>query len=73
MCTEGEIAGLKFGMHGSDVKSVVIPAGGEEAVTPPDPAALESSLDDTAIIRNFGLLPGNTQVPKGDANVEKGS
>jgi len=32
MCTEGEIAGLTFGMHGSDVKSVVIPAGGEEVV-----------------------------------------
>jgi hypothetical protein len=36
-------------------------------------AALESSLDDTAIIRRFGLLPGNTQIPQGDANVEKGS
>ena len=36
-------------------------------------AALESSLDDTAIIRRFGLLPGNTQVPKDDANVEKGT
>jgi hypothetical protein len=32
MCTEGEIAGLTFGMHGSDVQSVVIPAGGEEKV-----------------------------------------
>ncbi|MDC1205652.1 DUF1573 domain-containing protein [Candidatus Pacebacteria bacterium] len=32
MCTEGVIAGLTFGMHGSDVKSVVIPAGGEEKV-----------------------------------------
>lgn len=36
-------------------------------------AALESSLDDTAIIRQFGLLPGNSQVPEGDANIEKGS
>ncbi len=36
-------------------------------------AALESSLDDTAIIRKFGLLPGNSQVPKGDANIEKGT
>lgn len=33
MCTEGEIAGLTFGMHGSDVASVLIPAGGEEVVT----------------------------------------
>lgn len=36
-------------------------------------AALESSLDDTTIIRRFGLLPGNTQVPNDDANVEKGT
>lgn len=36
-------------------------------------AALESSLDDSAIIRRFGLLPGNSQVPKNDANVEKGT
>jgi hypothetical protein len=36
-------------------------------------AALESSLDDSAIIRKFGLLPGNSQVPVDDANVEKGS
>jgi len=32
MCTEGIIAGLTFGMHGSEVESVVIPAGGEEKV-----------------------------------------
>jgi len=36
-------------------------------------AALESSLDDTAIIRRFGLLPGNTQVPQDDSNIEKGT
>jgi hypothetical protein len=36
-------------------------------------AALESSLDDTAIIRRFGLSPGNSQVPKDDANIEKGT
>lgn len=36
-------------------------------------AALESALDDTAIIRRFGLLPGNAQIPKDDANVEKGA
>lgn len=33
MCTEGEIAGYTFGMHGSNVKEVVIPAGEEEVVT----------------------------------------
>jgi len=36
-------------------------------------AALESSLDDSAIIRKFGLLPGNSQVPTGDDNIEKGT
>jgi hypothetical protein len=36
-------------------------------------AALESSLDDKAIIKRFGLLPGNSQVPQDDSNVEKGS
>lgn len=36
-------------------------------------AALESSLDDSAIIRQFGLLPGNSQVPKDDSSVEKGT
>lgn len=36
-------------------------------------AALESSLDDTAIVSRFGLMPGNSQVPKNDDNVEKGS
>ncbi len=36
-------------------------------------AALESSLDDTAIIRRFGLLPGNSQIPTSDSNIEKGT
>lgn len=33
MCTEGEIDELKFGMHQSNVKDVVIPAGGEKTLT----------------------------------------
>jgi hypothetical protein len=36
-------------------------------------AALESSLNDEAIINRYGLLPGYSQVTKGDANIEKGS
>jgi len=36
-------------------------------------AALESSLDDAAIIQRFGLLPGNSQIPKKDSNIEKGT
>jgi hypothetical protein len=33
MCTEGVIGGLSFGMHESDVKDVVIPAGGKQTLT----------------------------------------
>ena len=36
-------------------------------------AALESALDDHAIIRQYGLLPGNARVPDGLKEVEKGS
>lgn len=36
-------------------------------------AALESSLDDNAIIQHFGLLPGKAAIPGNDSNVEKGS
>jgi len=36
-------------------------------------AALESALDDAAIIKRYGLLPGNSQIPEGDSNIEKGS
>ena len=36
-------------------------------------AALESSLDDSQIIQRYGLLPGNTQIPTDDDNIEKGS
>jgi len=36
-------------------------------------AALESSLNDETIISRYGLLPGNSQIPQGDANIEKGS
>jgi len=36
-------------------------------------AALESSLNDETIIRRFGLLPGNSQVPKNDSSIEKGT
>lgn len=36
-------------------------------------AALTSSLDDKAIIRQFGLLPGNARIPTNDRSIEKGS
>jgi len=33
MCTEGEIGDLKFGMHASSGKTIVIPAGEEKTLT----------------------------------------
>jgi len=33
MCTEGEIGGLKFGMHESSGNTIIIPAGEEEILT----------------------------------------
>jgi len=36
-------------------------------------AALESALDDHAILRKFGLLPGYAQMPQDDEKVEKGT
>ena len=36
-------------------------------------AALESSLDDTTILRRFGLVPGNMRVPTDNPEFEKGT
>ena len=36
-------------------------------------AALESSLDDTTILRRFGLVPGNMRIPQGNPMYEKGT
>lgn len=36
-------------------------------------AALESSLDDTAILRRYGLVPGNMRIPDNNPLYEKGT
>lgn len=36
-------------------------------------AALESSLDDTTILRRYGLVPGNMRVPEDNPMYEKGT
>jgi hypothetical protein len=36
-------------------------------------AALESSLDDTAILRRYGLVPGNMNIPRENPVYEKGT
>ena len=52
---------------------VVVDKAGGARYTIAYTAALESALDDDTIIRRYGLLPGNTQIPDDDASVEKGS
>lgn len=75
MCTEGEIAGFTFGMHGSEVKSVVIPAGGEEVVTAtydplahgPDgtgPVTRELTLDTNSVVTPEVRLKFSANVTK---------
>lgn len=36
-------------------------------------AALESSLDDTTILRRYGLVPGSMRIPEADPQYEKGT
>lgn len=36
-------------------------------------AALESSLDDTAILQRYGLVPGNMNIPENNPSYEKGT
>ena len=36
-------------------------------------AALESSLDDSAILRRYGLVPGNMSIPENNPSYEKGT
>lgn len=35
--------------------------------------ALESSLDDNAILRRYGVVPGNMRIPQGNPMYEKGT
>ena len=75
MCTEGEIAGLSFGMHGSDVKSVVIPAGGEEVVTAVYDPLAHGPNGTGPVTRELMLKTNSTESPevrlKFSANVIK--
>ncbi len=64
MCTEGEIAGLTFGMHGSDVKSVVIPAGGEEIVKATYDPLAHGPSGVGPVTRMLNLETNSTETPK---------
>jgi len=64
MCTEGEIAGLTFGMHGSEVKSVVIPAGRAEKVTAIYDPLAHGPNGTGPVTRTLQLETNSTETPK---------
>jgi len=64
MCTEGVIAGLTFGMHGSEVESVVIPAGSEETVTATYDPLAHGPNGTGAITRELMLATNSVVTPE---------
>lgn len=66
MCTEGEIGGMIFGMHGKEDKVVIIPAGEEVVLTATfDPLA--HGPDGTGkITRELMLKTNSTETPEID-------
>jgi len=64
MCTEGVIAGLTFGMHGSEVDSVVIPAGGEEVVEAIYDPLAHGPSGVGPVTRMLNLETNSTETPK---------
>ena len=64
MCTEGEITGLTFGMHGSEVKSVTIPAGGEEVVKATYDPLAHGPSGVGPVTRMLNLETNSTETPK---------
>ncbi len=64
MCTEGVIAGLTFGMHGSDVESVIIPAGDEEKVKAIYDPLAHGPSGTGPVTRMLQLETNSTKTPK---------
>ena len=64
MCTEGEIGGYSVGMHGSDVESIVIPAGGEEVVTATYDPLAHGPNGVGPVTRTLLLETNSTETPK---------
>ncbi len=64
MCTEGEIAGFAFGMHGSDVKEVIIPPGGEEVVRATYDPLAHGPNGVGPVTRTLLLETNSTETPK---------
>ncbi len=64
LCTEGEISGMTFGMHGSEVDSVMIPPGGEETVKATYDPLAHGPNGVGPVTRTITLETNSTETPK---------
>lgn len=64
MCTEGEIGGMKFGMHGATGGYVIIPAGGEETLTAIYDPLAHGPEGTGKITRELILKTNSTETPE---------
>jgi hypothetical protein len=64
MCTEGEIGGMKFGMHSVIGGSVVIPAGGKEVLIATFDPLAHGPEGTGKIIREIILQTNSTETPE---------
>lgn len=75
MCTEGVIGGLSFGMHESDVKNIIIPAGGEQTLIAIFDPLAHGPSGTGKITRELKLTTNSSETPlvqvKFSANVVK--
>lgn len=75
MCTEGEIGGMRFGMHSATGKRVIIKAGEEKILTAIYDPLAHGPNDTGKITRELTLMTNSTQTPeitvKLNANVVK--
>lgn len=75
MCTEGVIGGLSFGMHESDVKNIIIPAGGEQTLIAIFDPLAHGPNGTGKITRELKLTTNSSETPlvqvKFSANVVK--
>lgn len=64
MCTEGEIGGMKFGMHSATGGRVTIPAGGEEILTAIYDPLAHGPNGTGKITRELMLKTNSTETPE---------
>ena len=64
MCTEGEIGGMKFGMHSATVGRVVIPAGGQDILTAIYDPLAHGPNGTGKITRELTIVTNSTETPE---------